>query len=451
MPARVHVVGVAAALLLVACSPGESAVTSPVNTAEATTTPRIAPVSATDRSDLAPDWIAAPRAALSTVSGPISGNRVLPGSSDLVGQIPVDIPLGGVPLWVVGVAEAERATWVVALESGTLEAWRLGEAGPERLPLAVESLPARTPPLVLNTAEGPSVVLPFADASPLTYPTQASGRFIYITENGDLVVVHEDSATQLAIDALPDSRISVSRDGLISVLAEPTLRYQHGVLGDNLEAGRLIIIDPTQEAVIGVAVIDEPSVIEGIAAPWVDVDGDGREELLVTVSNADVGARLAVFDRGGKLVAQSPPIGRGNRWRNQLGATDTGPRGEIELVDVRVPHIGGVVEYFRLDGSELALVAEQSGFTSHRLGSRNLDMALAGDVTGDGSVDVIVPTTDLDALGVLSRTPGGTDVTAELPLPGRLTTNVAGASLRDGSLAIAAGTSEGVLRIYVAG
>ena len=77
-------------------------------------------------------------------------------------------------------------------------------------------------------------------------------------------------------------------------------------------------------------------------------------------------------------------------------------------------------------------------------------MALAGDVTGDGCVDVIVPTNDLDALGVLSRTPGGTDVTAELPLPGRLTTNVAGASLRDGSLAIAAGTSEGVLRIYVA-
>ena len=118
---------------------------------------------------------------------------------------------------------------------------------------------------------------------------------------------------------------------------------------------------------------------------------------------------------------------------------------------MRIPHIGGVVEYFRLDGDALVVAAEQSGFTSHRLGSRNLDLALAADVTGDGRIDVIVPTNDLVALGVLSRTLEGVAVSAELPLPGRLTTNVAGASNRDGSLSVAVGTSEGVLRVYVDG
>ncbi|MGI9529626.1 MAG: hypothetical protein ACR2NG_07940 [Acidimicrobiia bacterium] len=451
MPARNHVVGLAAVLVLAACSGEESPIASSTDPAEEATTTRVEPLPSVVRSEATPNPIDAPRMALSTVSGPISGNRLVIGSSDLVNQDPLDVVLGGIPVWVVGVADAERPTWVVALESGDLEAWRLGDAGPEWFPLDTDWLPPGTPPLVVNTAVGPAVVSPLVDASPLSHPTQAAGRFIYITESGGLVIVHEDKATELAINALPDSRLNVSQDGLVSVLVEPTDRYRHGVLGDDIEAGGLLIIDPATEEVAGVAVIDEPSVIEGIAAPWVDVDGDGTEELLVTVSNGEVGARLAVFDRGGELIAQGPPIGRGNRWRNQLGVAPTGPGGTAEVIDVRVPHIGGVVEYFELDGSELVSVAEQSGFTSHRIGSRNLDMAMAADVTGDGRVDVIVPTNDLDTLGVLSRTVDGVDIAAELPLPGQLSTNVAGASLTDGNVAIAAGTSEGILRIYAVG
>ena len=182
--------------------------------------------------------------------------------------------------------------------------------------------------------------------------------------------------TVLEIDVLPDARISVSGDGLVSVLAEATDRYPHGVLGDRLEAGRVVVVDPVAAVVVAEGVVPAPSVIEGIAAPWVDADGDGVEELLVTVSNAEVGARLSVFDRNGEVVAKGPPIGRGNRWRNQLAVGSTGPNGEVEVVDVRVPHIGGVVEYFQIDGNELVLRAEHAGYTSHVYGSRNLDLAL---------------------------------------------------------------------------
>ena len=273
--------------------------------------------------------------------------------------------------------------------------------------------------------------------------------FNFKTTDGSLVVAGADTAVELAIDALPDSRLSVAKDGHISVLSGPTNRYPHAVLGDDIEASRIVIVDPDTASVVAETTIGDPSVVEGIAAPWVDADGDGVEELLVTISNGEVGARLALLDRMGNFIAEGPPIGRGNRWRNQLGAGATGPNGEIEVIDVRVPHIGGVVEYFRLEGDELVRVAEQPGFTSHGIGSRNLDWALAADVTGDGRIDVIVPTQDRSALGILSRKTDGVAVVAQLGLPGRLTSNLAFAESPGGSISLAAGTAEGILRVWI--
>ena len=54
----------------------------------------------------------------------------------------------------------------------------------------------------------------------------------------------------------------------------------------------------------------------------------------------------------------------------------------------------------------------------------------------------------MTALGVLRRTTDGVEIVAELPLPGRLASNIAGASLANGGVAIAVGTSDGILRIY---
>ena len=342
MPTKLRVAGLAVALLLAACS----------DTGSPTTTTSAPGETAATQAQLvdgpSPE---SPVGQQATVSGPISGNRVMTGSGNLANQIPVDISLGGIPEWIVGVPGAADPTWVVAHEDGTLEAWRLGDAGPEQVPLDIASLPPGTPPMVDAAAGKITVVSPPADASPLTYSVGVARRMVYVTMSGSLVIDASGEVTELEIDALPDSRISVSREGLVSVLAEATDRYPHGVLGDELEAGRIVVVDPVAGTVIGEAVISAPSVIEGIAAPWVDANGDGVDEILVTVSNSEVGARLAIFDHNGEPVALGPPIGRANRWRNQLGAGPTGPNGEIEVIDVRVPHIGGVVEYFRIEGA----------------------------------------------------------------------------------------------------
>ena len=447
MQPKMAIVTMTALVVLAACSSG-GPTTSDLGSSDGTAEEEVG-LSIVDRSDLvASGSLEIPEGLVSTVSGPISGNRFVSGGSNLTSTEPIDIPLDGTPIWVVGVAGEEVPTFVVALEGGVLELWTSNGGEPERSVFDVAARSADAPPLVVSGPGGVTVIDAPDDASDLTYPALVDGRLIYITDSGGLVIAEGGRAIELEINALPDSRISVSDDGLVSVLAEPTDRYRHGVLGDAIEAGRLVVIDPVREEVVGVAVIDEPSVIEGVAAPWVDVDGDGTQELMATISNGDVGARLAVFNRTGDLVAEGEPVGRGNRWRNQLGAAPAGPDGEIEVIDVRVPHLGGVVEFFRVDGSDLVERATRSGFTSHRLGSRNLDMAFAADVTGDGRTDVILPTIDLDALGVITRSADDADLVHTLALPGRLTTNVGVAQLADGSVTLAVGTSEGVLRSY---
>ena len=55
---------------------------------------------------------------------------------------------------------------------------------------------------------------------------------------------------------------------------------------------------------------------------------------------------------------------------------------------MRTPHIGGIVEAYRLVEDRFELVASQPGYRSHQLGSSNLDMALLADLVGDGRLEI---------------------------------------------------------------
>jgi hypothetical protein len=76
---------------------------------------------------------------------------------------------------------------------------------------------------------------------------------------------------------------------------------------------------------------------------------------------------------------------------------------------------------------------------------------LAADVIGDSRQEIIVPTQDRTALGVLSRNADGVDVVAELSLPGRVTSNLAAVRSPDREIALAVGTDEAILRVYASG
>jgi hypothetical protein len=115
---------------------------------------------------------------------------------------------------------------------------------------------------------------------------------------------------------------------------------------------------------------------------------------------------------------------------------------------VRTPHIGGIVEAYRLVEGRFELVASQPGYRSHQLGSSNLDMALLADLVGDGRLEIIVPRQDMSVIGVLARTADGFEEIDALPLDGGLVTNVAATPDAEGGLVLAAGTADGRLRIF---
>jgi hypothetical protein len=382
------------------------------------------------------------------------GNRLASGLGAVPVADPLDIPLDGRPIWVVAAPLGQDSVWVAVLDDGRVQSFQLSGRDAIPITLSPEVLPLGMPPVLF--VDGDLVQLlsnPSAEASTLTHPvrlTQPSDRIVFLETLGDLVIWDGREISRLPVTGLPDARILADEKERLLFLAGPSTRYQHGVLGDAVEATTItsVEISPT----VGVArriEVEEPDVIEGIAPIWADLTGDGRREIIVTLSNETLGARIAVYDEAGRLIASSAPIGRGFRWRHQLAVAPFGPGGELELAAVLTPHIGGHAEFFRLSGDRLELVASAAGFSSHVLGSRNLDIGLAGDFDGDGQVELVVPDQTLQTLNGVRRISQGADIAWTVPVGGRITTNLAAVTMAGGRLVMGSGHDDRTLRIWL--
>ncbi|RMG84427.1 MAG: hypothetical protein D6712_11280, partial [Chloroflexi bacterium] len=295
--------------------------------------------------------------------------------------------------------------------------------------------------------------------NPLSHPVpfgRGTDYWLIVTSDGELVLrgdgekVLDVFSRQLA----PDARVVISENGLIAVYAAATdQRYVHGIMGDDLEPTELWVFrieDKKLEEVAHVALSGD-AVFEGISPFWADIDEDGTPDLVTTVSDSTGGARLRAYlmREDGLHPVDGPAIGRAYRWRHQLAFGPFGPNGEMELIDVLTPHIGGVVEWFRYQDGALVRVASLSGYTSHVINTRNLDMAVAGDFNGDGLPEVVLPNQERTALSGIQRTADGAEVVWTLPLEGRLSSNLAALTLEDGNLMLAAGLDDGRIRVWL--
>ncbi len=108
-------------------------------------------------------------------------------------------------------------------------------------------------------------------------------------------------------------------DTIISArFTEPTTRYAHGVLGDNIEYGTLEITvqtqrskqtqvtDAAQDHSVLTIRLPEDRVFEDISPRLMDVDSDGKFEVVVVESQAQEGAQLAIYDASGQKIAATP-------------------------------------------------------------------------------------------------------------------------------------------------
>ncbi|MCB0224028.1 MAG: hypothetical protein KDI02_10085 [Anaerolineae bacterium] len=382
------------------------------------------------------------------------GNRFVPGQGRLPDSSPIDIPLAGEPTWVVGAPAAGGNTvWTVTLADGRVQAFRVTPAGSvESVDLAPAQLPPGMPLLLVMAGQTPSLLMPAADDfSPLTHPVPLSppNRLAYITAGGGLVIESEGGTTALDVTPLPDARILVDEQERLLLLTGPSTLYPHAVLADNLEATGITLIETRPiPRVVTTIPIPEPSVVEGIAPIWADLTGDGVREIIVTLSNADQGSQLVVFSEAGDQIAAGPAVGQVNRWRHQIAVAPFGLAGELELADVLTPHLGRITEFFQLDDNALEVVATVSGYTSHRLGSRNLDSAAAADFDGDGHVELLIPNPDFTEFGALGRTADGADVVWTMPVDSIIATNLATVTSEEGHISVGVGRVDWVLRVW---
>ncbi len=379
-----------------------------------------------------------------TTSGDQTGNRVTVGTLDLDVE-PWRIDVGAEPRWIVGGPIGDdTAVYVVVAADGTATAVTIEPSGPSTADLGLAD--PNTPPVVVFGDGEYEVLAAPGSASPVTAPAIVGSSVISVTVEGEVSVTEGDAVERIAVDGLGDSRLAVDERGLVAVLSDPTAEYGHGVLGDRVESATVTVFDPASAEVIGVASAPDGTVFETVSPMWADVDGDGDSELLLTASDDLGGGRLVLYDERGDRLAASASIGRGQRWRNQLGVVSID--GVPTVIDVQTPHIGGIVQWFRLQGDVLEQITSIREYSSHRIGSRNLDQGVIVDGDGDGSPDVVVPSQRQQSLAALELTDGVATEVRSVSLGARLSTNLSAFTKGDGRASLALGLEDGSVLIW---
>jgi hypothetical protein len=101
------------------------------------------------------------------------------------------------------------------------------------------------------------------------------------------------------------------------------------------------------------------------------------------------------------------------------------------------------------DGRQL--VASASGYSTHSIGSRNLDLGIVTDADGDGRLDVLLPNEEQNTLAVVTRddgAEGGAREIVRIALGAAITSNVSALRERDDGVAYAVGVADGRIRVW---
>jgi hypothetical protein len=220
---------------------------------------------------------------------------------------------------------------------------------------------------------------------------------------------------------LPDARpLQADLDargdgGHIVLLAGPdSQRYTHGVLGDSVEATRVLWLERHSLELLRELVLPAPHVLEDIAPRVVAL---GRGSALLTVRSGPQGGQLglvaasATQPRQLQWAALGDALGTRNRW---MAPSTDGTR----MLAVHTPHIGGVLHEYSVEGQRLVGRAVAHNVSTHRIGSRELDLAV-----WLGS-QLVLPQQNGLALRVLDAAAAWAEVAA-VALPARVAMTVA--------------------------
>lgn len=244
--------------------------------------------------------------------------------------------------------------------------------------------------------------------------------FLVSVFTGDIALSNDNPSE---LELLPDGNVALFATGSVrqAWYVQPTSRYPHGALGDNIEAGGLAIRGADGE--LEWSLLDPATgVYEDLTPRLVDLDGDGNAEIVSILAHPDKGAYVGILTKQAPVagesnrvsltvVAQSSYTGLRNRWLNIAGIADYDGDGRIDIALVRTPHIGGTLEFWSYShlndpAPRLSRIAAMSGFSNHEYGSRQLNLSASLDWNDDGLIDLIVPSNDRTILRIMGFVTG---------------------------------------------
>lgn len=207
-------------------------------------------------------------------------------------------------------------------------------------------------------------------------------------------------------------------------LGSPTSRYPHAALGSRQHAASLHVLPSLAHAQLLTYSLPLHRVFEDRIPRLVDLDGDGRDEIILVEADALHGAALVVYGlRNGKIaeLARGPHAGSSFRWLNPVGVADFDGDGLPDLASVTTPHIGGVLTLHHYRPPRLEPYARATEVSNHRMGELEQQLAVIAPQTGQRPV-ILIPDMQLTALQALRwDSPGQwTELARPLALPARV-------------------------------
>ena len=237
---------------------------------------------------------------------------------------------------------------------------------------------------------------------------EATGRLLATGKGGVFAVVPgkplqgpvDPAPVRPAPDIIPHGMVVKGKNHIAEAwLAQATRRYDHGVLGDAIEAAALkvrLTDGRTMTYELG-----DQYVFEDLFPRLADMDGDGLDEVILARSSLTEGAAVSIYRVGERRLEQfavSPSIGLAYRWLNPIGAADFDADGEMEVAVVETPHLGKSLVIYGRNAAKLISLGRQKGYSSHFIGSTVLQMSAIVDVNEDGVLDMVVPDADRRSL-----------------------------------------------------
>lgn len=190
-----------------------------------------------------------------------------------------------------------------------------------------------------------------------------------------------------AANRIPDSQAVRGTRNIAWVwLGSPTSRYSHDALGSAMHAGSLHVLLAQPDGSHRALSLELPPnrVFEDRLPRLADLDGDGRDEIILVESDVRLGASLVVYGlrlgAGARQpvlaqLARGPFIGTAQRWLNPAAVADFDGDGRLDIAAVSTPHIGGVLTLYRYQPPVLEALAQLPGVSNHRIGTAQQQLA----------------------------------------------------------------------------